>query len=165
MKSASLARLSRKPMEFLSEVALSEVVEVVFAVSGLEDAEVPVSREFFLYTDGDCVRKARGIDHALVGRLFTQALPNSLHFLHGTLLSHFTFSLEHSSHACRFRPRSRELGIAEFPRRSHRLKWSRRTSLGEETCQCSFFRRDPAKIPPFERFGAEFTPIWPIPRI
>lgn len=62
----------------------------------------------------------------------THVLPNSLHFRHGVLLSHFTFNLEHSSHACRFRPRSRELGIAEFPRRSHRLKWSRRTSLKGE---------------------------------
>lgn len=64
-----------------------------------------------------------------VGRLLTQFLPNSLHFRHGTLLSHFTLSLEHSSHACRFRPRSKELGISEVPRRSHRLKWSRSTSL------------------------------------
>ncbi len=52
-----------------------------------------------------------------------------MHFRQGTLLSHLTFNREHSSQACRFRPRSNELGMAEFPLRSHRLKWSRRTSL------------------------------------
>jgi hypothetical protein len=62
-------------------------------------------------------------------RLFTHVLPNSSHFRHGTLLSHLTFSLEHSSQAWRFLPLSSELGISEEPRLSQRLKWSRRTSL------------------------------------
>lgn len=38
MKSASLAKLSRKPMEFLSEVDISEDVDAVVAVPGLEAA-------------------------------------------------------------------------------------------------------------------------------
>lgn len=69
-----------------------------------------------------------GLEAAVV-LLLTHFLPNSVHFRQGTLLSHLTFNREHSSQACRFRPRSSELGMAEFPLRSHRLKWSRSTSL------------------------------------
>lgn len=69
------------------------------------------------------------INNILVPQVLIQRLPNSLHLRHGTSLSHLTFSLEHSLQACRFRPRSRESGIAADPRSSHLLKWSRRTSL------------------------------------
>jgi hypothetical protein len=80
--------------------------------------------------------------HSPTGRLLTHVLPNSLHFRHGILLSHFTFNLEHSSQACRLRPRSKELGIAEFPLRSHRLKWSLRTSLEESLVSEYSFARN-----------------------
>jgi hypothetical protein len=75
------------------------------------------------------------------GPLFTHFLPNSTHFRQGTLLSHLTFNLEHSSHACRLRPLSNEDGIAEEPRRSQRLKWSLRTSLYTLSCQRKLFQK------------------------
>jgi hypothetical protein len=47
MKSASPAKLSRKPIEFLCEVEMSEVVEVVLTVLGLEAAVVIVSIDLY----------------------------------------------------------------------------------------------------------------------
>jgi hypothetical protein len=102
--------------------------------------------------------------HSLVERLLTHVLPNSLHFRHGTSLSHFTFSLEHSSHACRFRPLSNELGISEVPRFSQRLKWSRNTSLGRKLSAAllSFLLRLYIHVPAFEGLRAEFATVWSI---
>lgn len=113
INSASFGKFNKKPMEFRSDVG-SGVVDGGVKVRG---AGVSGLAEVF-------------IDEAeLLPQVLTQRLPNSLHLRHGTSLSHLTFSLEHSSQAWRFRPRSRESGIAADPRSSHLLKWSRRTSL------------------------------------
>lgn len=101
IKSVSLGQLSRNPIEFRSE-----------PVSGVEGFGV-----------------SSGLDAVAGGRVLTHFLPNSVHLRQGTVLSHLTFSLEHSSHACRFLPLSSELGIADVPLFSHRLKWSLKTSL------------------------------------
>jgi hypothetical protein len=122
IKSFSLAQLRRKPMELRSEPDTSGVVVALALLSGLEVAiscqHGHISPIFLNVPVGSPAE-----------RVFTHVRPNSWHFRHGTLLSHLTFNREHSSHACRFRPRSKEFGMAEFPRLSQRLKWSRSTSL------------------------------------
>lgn len=106
IKSASFGKFNKKLIEFRSDIGSGvparEVKDRGGGTSGLGEAFVEEA-EFEL-------------------RVFTQTLPNSLHLRQGTSLSHLTFSLEHSSHACRFRPRSKESGIAAEPRWSHLLK-------------------------------------------
>jgi hypothetical protein len=126
-KSVSPGQLSRNPIELRSEAGSGVVaLGVVSGLDAAADVRLCQPHEYYMYSRSPIPLHG---PVAPEGRLFTHFLPNSTHFRQGKLLSHLTFNLEHSSHACRLRPLSNEEGIAEEPRRSQRLKWSRRTSL------------------------------------
>ena len=100
-KSVSPSPFNRNPMpiELRSDGARSGVerdAEGVEASSGSEATNPSISISLRL---GFGHANPRDKSLSPAGLLLTQVLPNSLHFRQGTLLSHLTFNLEHSSQA------------------------------------------------------------------